>query len=235
LNSTPPRYAIYFVPAAESALYRFGATALGYDCYTGADVATFDAPPVDIERWLKVTEEPRRYGFHATFKAPFDLADGRSEAELVGEFKTFARTLDTVPLITPVVELLARFVAIGPAYVDGALGRLAASCVTHFDGFRAPLTEAERRRRMAARLSAVQIAYVDRWGYPYVFDEFRFHMTLTGALAPDVQPLLLAYLRRAFERAVGERPILVNRLALLRQAYVGARFVVITEASFGQG
>src|SRR5262249_49521341 len=30
-----PRYALYFVPPADSALYRFGAGFLGYDCYTG--------------------------------------------------------------------------------------------------------------------------------------------------------------------------------------------------------
>jgi hypothetical protein len=24
--------------------------------------------------------------------------------------------------------------------------------------------------------------YLDRWGYPYVMEEFRFHMTLTGRL-----------------------------------------------------
>jgi hypothetical protein len=32
------RYAIYFIPSAESGLYRFGRAALGYDCYTGEEV-----------------------------------------------------------------------------------------------------------------------------------------------------------------------------------------------------
>ena len=32
-----PRYAIYFVPPANSDLHRFGAGFLGYDCYTGED------------------------------------------------------------------------------------------------------------------------------------------------------------------------------------------------------
>src|SRR6266436_2078374 len=77
---TDPRYAIYFVPAPDTALYRFGAGALGYDCFTGADMATLDTLPVDAGAWRELTREPRRYGFHATLKAPFRLAEGRTEA-----------------------------------------------------------------------------------------------------------------------------------------------------------
>src|SRR5437588_466809 len=36
----------------------------------------------------------------------------------------------------------------------------------------------------APRLAEVT-AELARWGYPYVMDEFRFHLTLTGRLAPD--------------------------------------------------
>lgn len=222
-----PRYAIYFVPAADTALYRFGATALGYDCFTGTDVPTFDALPVDAGVWRELTAEPRRYGFHATLKAPFGLATERNEAELVAAFELFARGLAAFPTIDPEVRLLQRFVAIVPAGENAALHALAASCVTHFDGFRAPPTEAERNRRRTAHLTAQQIAHVERWGYPYVFDAFRFHMTLTRALAPDCQALMLAYLRERFSRCCGERPIPIDRLALLRQDGPESRFVVI--------
>jgi hypothetical protein len=56
------RYAIYFVPAADTALYRFGAAVLGFDCFTGADIPTLDARPVDACAWHELTHEPRRYG-----------------------------------------------------------------------------------------------------------------------------------------------------------------------------
>src|SRR6266700_6027115 len=107
-----PRYAIYFVPAAATALYRFGASALGYDCFTGADIPTLDALPVDAGEWRELTHEPRRYGFHATLKAPFHLAPGRTEAELIGEFKAFARATRIAPRVEPAVRLLQHFVAI---------------------------------------------------------------------------------------------------------------------------
>jgi hypothetical protein len=33
---------------------------------------------------------------------------------------------------------------------------------------------------VAAGLNQSQVANLDRWGYPYLFADFRFHMTLTG-------------------------------------------------------
>jgi putative phosphonate metabolism protein len=228
---TGPRYAIYFVPAPDTALYRFGAAALGYDCFTGADIATLKALPVDAGAWRDLTREPRRYGFHATLKAPFRLAEGRTEAELIGEFVEFSRTVDSVPTIEPAVRLLRRFVAIVPVAVGAALDRLAASCVKHFDGFRAPLSNADRSRRLAAQLTERQIGHMERWGYPYVFEDFRFHMTLTGALSADRQETMLAYLQDGLACSHGDAPIKIDRLALLRQDNPTARFVVLTHGA----
>jgi putative phosphonate metabolism protein len=228
-----PRYAIYFIPAADTALYRFGAAALGYDCFGGTDVPTFDALPVDAGTWRELTEAPRRYGFHATLKAPFVLAGERSEAELIAAIERFAQAVEASPTIDPEVRLLHRFVAIVPAAENAALCALAASCVAHFDGFRVPLTEDDRGRRLAARLTERQIGYVERWGYPYVLDEYRFHMTLTGALDRDRRELMLSYLRDSFSRVCGERPIPIDRLALLRQVGPDARFVVIADVPMG--
>jgi putative phosphonate metabolism protein len=228
-----PRYAIYFVPPADTALFRYGTAALGYDCFAGADVPTFDGLPVDAGTWRELTSEPRRYGFHATLKAPFALARERSEAELISEFGGFAAAIDALATMDPEVRLLQRFVAVVPATENTAVCALAASCVVHFDGFRAPLTEADRARRLAARLTDRQIAHVERWGYPYVFEEFRFHMTLTGALDPDVRAVVLSYLRDGFSRSCGERTIPIDRFALLRQDDSDACFVVIAYAQAG--
>jgi hypothetical protein len=225
------RYAIYFVPDPDTALYRFGAAALGYDCFTGADIATLDALPVDAGAWREATREPRRYGFHATLKAPFRLAEGRTEVELIGEFAEFSSRIDITPTIQPAVCLLQRFVAIVPATVCAGLDRLAASCVKHFDGFRAALTSVDRSRRVAAHLTARQIGHVERWGYPYVFDDFRFHMTLTGALSADCQETMLAYLQVGLAGSHGGGPIKIDRLALLRQDDPGARFVVLAHSA----
>ena len=79
------------------------------------------------------------------------------------------------------MELIGGFVAIVPATPSPGLDELAADCVTGFERFRLPMTAQERSRRLAAGLSQHQTANLERWGYPYVFEEFRFHMTLTDA------------------------------------------------------
>ncbi len=228
-----PRYAIYFVPDADSALYRYGATTLGYDCLSGRDIASFDAPPVDADEWRELTNEPRRYGFHATLKAPFRLREGCEEAELIAAFRGFARKLGAAPTIAPVVRLLQRFVAIVPASASAELDDLASACVTDFDRFRAPLAESDRARRLAADLTARQIENVGRWGYPYVFADFRFHMTLSGALAGERREMVLSFLRGRFRQACGEHPVAIDRLALLRQDRSDARFIVMCQLPFG--
>jgi putative phosphonate metabolism protein len=229
-----PRYAIYFVPDPNTALYRFGSAVLGYDCFTGAEIPTLDALPVDTRTWRELTRAPRRYGFHATLKAPFRLAPGQTEAELISKLVEFSRTITRAPTIEPAICLLHHFVAITPANVCAGLGGLAASCVKHFDGFRAPLTSADRSRRLAAHLTSRQIEHLERWGYPYIFDDFRFHMTLTGGLAAGCRQAMLAYLQRRLTCSQADGPISIDRLALLRQDYPGGRFVVLAHHAMSE-
>ncbi len=180
-----PRYAVYYVPAAQSALYRFGAALLGYDCYSGTEIGFPRALPVPEPAWRELTQEPRRYGFHATLKAPFRLADGADEAELVEAFHAFCRSKAMAAVFTPVVAVVEGFIAIVPSGNEPAVDRLAAACVTAFDRFRAPLNAHDRARRLAAALSDRQAQNLERWGYPYVFEDFRLHLTLTGRLSAE--------------------------------------------------
>jgi putative phosphonate metabolism protein len=227
-----PRYAIYFVPAAECALYRFGAAVLGYDGYTGNDVGFPDPLPMDIGAWRDLTREPRRYGFHATLKAPFHLANGCDETALLDAFPAFCRSIESVPAFEPMVASLAGFIAIVPAAADPAIDRLAAACVTAFDRFRAPMSARERDRRVVG-LTERQAGNLDRWGYPFVFDDFRLHLTLTGRLDADRQAVVLPYLRDRFAAAWGARPVPVDRIALLRQDRPDDHFRVIRHAAIG--
>ena len=96
-----PRYAIYFVPAADSALYRFGSAVLGYDCYTGNDVGFPGPLPMKNGAWRDLTGEPRRYGFHATLKAPFHLAKDADETALINALPAFCRSVEFRPRFCP--------------------------------------------------------------------------------------------------------------------------------------
>jgi putative phosphonate metabolism protein len=225
-----PRFAIYFVPAAGTALYRFGAAVLGYDCYTGEAVARLRDFALTETEWAALTAEPRTYGFHATLKPPFQLRGEFDHADLLAEVRTLAASISTIPALEPAVGLIGGFVAIVPRTVSPALDRLAADCVTAFDRFRLPMTAQERSRRLAAGLSQSQVANLDRWGYPFVFEEFRFHMTLTGRIEPDRRAAIHALLQDEFAKARGFGPIPLDRLALARQDRPDAPFRVIGHA-----
>ena len=223
-----PRFAIYFVPRAETALYRFGAAVLGYDCYTGASLPypAFTGPD-----WPEVTIAPRAYGFHATLKAPICLAEGSSEAELAVEFSRFAAQRRQAPKIALEVCDLEGFVALVPREENAALQSLAADCVSHFDRFRAPLTPEDLLRRRKGGLTARQDAFLMRWGYPYVFEEFRFHMTLTGQVGTVRRPDILRSLRAWFAQQCKDDTVTVDHLALARQNKPPEPFQVVAQAS----
>ena len=223
-----PRYAIYFAAGSDSALTRFGAELLGYDAYTG-DELPFPADALRIAPdWRDVTSDPRKYGFHATLKAPMALAPGKTEADLMAACAAFAGTARPTPAIRPIVDSISGFIAVIPAEPVDALQQLAADCVREFDSFRPALTAEDRARRKPEKLSERQRDYLDRWGYPYVMEEFRFHMTLTGRLDAERRGPILQMLRERFA-ALRLDALTIDRIALFRQDDATARFRVIGE------
>jgi putative phosphonate metabolism protein len=223
-----PRYAIYFAAGADSALSRFGAKLLGYDVYTGEEMPF----PADASRvapdWRDVTADPRKYGFHGTLKAPMSLAPGRTEAELVAACAAFAGKARPMPSIRPVVDSISGFIAVIPTEPVGTLQQLAADCVREFDDFRAPMTAEDRARRKPDKLTERQRDYLDRWGYPYVMEEFRFHMTLTGRLDAERRGPILEMLRARFA-ALGLETLAIDRITLFKQDDTRARFRFVGE------
>jgi putative phosphonate metabolism protein len=225
-----PRYAIYFVPPPDSSIYRFGASALGYDCYTDGDVPHWPDIILSHSQWAALTREPRTYGFHATLKPPFRLRPDYEEADLLQAFHAFAVEAPRTPTIMPAVGLLEGFVAVVPQSRSVELDAVAAACVQAFDRFRAPMGAEERARRSRANLSDRQIANLDCWGYPYVLEDFRFHMTLTGRVEPGHRPAVLSYLQKRFCECYDKSPLPVDSLALLRQSSPNAHFRVIAHS-----
>ncbi|MBR0969107.1 DUF1045 domain-containing protein [Bradyrhizobium japonicum] len=223
-----PRYAIYFAADADSALSRFGAELLGYDATTG-DELPFPADATHLAPdWRDITADPRKYGFHGTLKAPMALAPDKSEADLMAACAAFAGKARPIPVIRPVVDSISGFIAVIPAVPVDALQELAADCVRDFDSFRVALTSEDRARRKPEKLSERQRDNLDRWGYPYVMEEFRFHMTLTGRLDAERRGPILDMLRARFA-TLGLDTLAIDRIALFRQDDAKARFRIIGE------
>jgi putative phosphonate metabolism protein len=220
------RYAIYFTPTPDSPLARFGARVLGYDCFERADVPHRSIDGIDPARLTLATVDPRRYGFHATLVAPFRLAPGIEGDELATAFAAFATSRAPVMAGPLRVAAMDRFVVLVPAEPYPEIEALADACVAAFDRFRAPLTDGDRARRVAAGLTARQIELLERWGYPYVLDEFRFHMTLAGPIADGERPTFTASLAKAFDGLAGDH-LELGAVSLMRQDDTASAFYVL--------
>jgi putative phosphonate metabolism protein len=178
------RYAIYYAPDSESALWQRASLWLGRDAASGASCAQPQIEALDAAEFATLTADPRHYGFHATLKAPFVLADGYSESDLVAAAAAFADSHSGFEaMIAP--QALGVFLAFRLSVTSPHMQALHEDAVRHFDHFRAPPSEAELAKRRRSPLSAEQEAHLAQWGYPYVFDHFRFHMTLTGRIMDD--------------------------------------------------
>jgi putative phosphonate metabolism protein len=222
------RYALYCLPAPGSRLEAFGRGVLGYDNVSGAPVPH----PKGLEDLAAVTAGARVYGFHATLKAPLRLAAGIAEADLVAAARDLAAAHPPVAVGPLTVAALGPFLALVPEAPPPDLGLLAAECVAALDPFRAPLTEAERAKRRPERLDPRGRALLDRWGYPYVFEAFRFHMTLTDALPEAERGAWHRRLSEAYAASESE-PLVIDALGLLAQDGSGP-FRLLARLPFGE-
>ena len=177
------RYAIYYAPRAGDFADR-AAGWLGYSAERG-NVAHPEVAGLPLPLGA-LTAAPRKYGFHGTIRPPFALAAGMGVDGLQAAVATLAAGLGAVSFARLRLERIGGFLALVPEGDQAALQALGAGVVAALDRFRAPLTEADMARRRPERLTARQRELLDLWGYPYVMDEFRFHLTLTGDLAQDV-------------------------------------------------
>lgn len=171
-------------------------------------------PPADL------TTVPRRYGFHGTIKAPFRLADGVDQAMLQSDLAALAARLPPVRIAGLRLEILKGFLALIPEGDETDLLALGAEVVSHLDPLRAPLTEAEIARRRPERLTARQRELLARWGYPYVMEEFRFHLTLTDDLPDDMAQSTAAILAPWFAEVL-PRPFDIADLCLFGEDSAG--------------
>ena len=219
------RYALYFTPPASDPLTLAAQRWLGRNAFTGAALEQPVVNGIDAAALAGLTADPRRYGFHATLKAPFTLVEGRSEAELLAEIGRFAAEVEPFEIPQTIVGRLGSFFALVPGDHCEPLQTFAGEVVRRFERFRAPLASADIARRKPDELTAEERQNLVQWGYPYVFDEFRFHMTLTGRVPMErraaVDAALLAYFSEFHER-----PLTIEGLALFREPSRGADFTV---------
>jgi len=219
------RYAFYISPDQDDPLSAAAERWLGANPFTGETSNLEPAGDFSASELTALTADPRRYGFHGTLKAPFSLAPGKTEAHLLDEFDSFSEECAPFEIPEMTLEQLGPFFALVPAVGCSQLQDLADETVRRFSPFRAPLSEADIARRKPELLGDVMRRNLFDWGYPYVFESFRFHMTLTGPVPLDRQPAMKVLLEQVFAPFIGQ-PLGVTSLALFTEPERGAPFTV---------
>ena len=216
------RHALYFLPPKGSGLEDFGDSWLGWSVTEGRVVAHPQIADLPI---ATLTKRPRKYGFHGTLKAPFRLAKGVRESDLITEATALVSSIPAFEMPALQITSLGSFLAFVPGRESTELQQLASSLVSELDPLRAPLSDAELVRRRNAGLTPAQEMLLTKWGYPYVMDEFRFHLTLSGKLQADALQNLKSILQNHISHLT-QTPVRVNDVGLVGEAEDG-RFHLI--------
>ena len=209
------RLAVYYAPRA-GAFADHAAAWLGWDAASGQAIPQPELPEIPFPAVL--TAEARRYGFHGTLRAPFRVAEGLTLDHVAARIADLAGRLPHVACEGLEIEELQGFLALTPKGCEAAILELGAAVVEETNDLRAPLTEAEISRRRPDSLSPRQRDLLEIWGYPYVMEEFRFHLTLTDRL-PEPGPTLEAL--SAHFAPVLPRPFVIEDLCLFGEDGAG--------------
>lgn len=212
------RVALYYAPALSDPLWPAACAWLGRDPETAATL-----PQPDLPDLYAVTADARQYGFHCTLKPPMRLRTNYQA--FVDDAAALARRLAPFALPPLRVADLSGFLAVREAVPCPALRTLADACVAGVDRHRAPPEEAELARRRASGLSGAREANLLRWGYPGVFDEWRFHMTLTRRLTDAERAVFLPAAEAHLAGAL-LHPRQMNEICVFTQAGPGAPFTI---------
>ncbi|WP_076999971.1 DUF1045 domain-containing protein [Variovorax sp. KK3] len=234
MNEAPiHRYAIYFAPRERDAWWLAGSRWLGRCAARNEPLPLAPVPGVSASRLHALTRAPRRYGWHATLKAPFALAPGVDEARLRNALGELARAFSPFTMPRLKVAQLDDFLALVPDGDTHAIETIAGACVMRLHALGATLPPDELVRRRASGLTPEEDALLLRWGYPFVLQRFRFHLSLTGSLK-DAEPSDVAALTEAARhRFEALPPCRFDVLSLFAEPEPGSDFRLLDQVELG--
>jgi putative phosphonate metabolism protein len=228
------RYAIYYAPEDGSSLDTFGQTWLGRDVRSSNSLEQPRVEGISSQKLKDIVSAAAHYGFHGTLKPPFYLKRPDLERHLFEDIALFA--LKQSPFYLPKLCLaqLGGFLALIPETPCPDVNRLADQCVRQFDSYRRTASVAELNRRRATGLTASQEHYLRKWGYPYVMNEFRFHLTLSGTIS---NPILAEHIKKGLENHLSRvelDSIRVESICIFIQNQVDKPFLLHSRYSLGR-
>jgi hypothetical protein len=218
------RYAVYLAPLG--AWREFGSAWLGRCAETGQRFPRAREDDPRLDAW---TEAPRHYGLHATLKPPFRLRPGTTACALDDTVRALARTQASFRIALN-LRALRGFLAwclTDDAGDHARIRTVADRMVRDLDAYRALPTPAEVARRRPDQLNPLQQRMLAEWAYPYVFDTYTFHITLTGQLGQTeldhAQELLRARAHGSLDGAMPVQAVSVYVQPRPDEAFIVAR------------
>ncbi len=188
--SNADRYIVAFAPNTSSLLWSLGSRWFGYDAASkrlSTDVATFGLPENIHTTTISAV---RRSGFNLPVAGPFQLHRGISQADLLNYAEAFCETMTPANSGKLQIRAINTRLVMEPMITPRAILNMADDCVRFFNKFRMPGKPLPGNSPVRKSLSTRQLDYYLRWGQPYVFEEFRPHIPLTGRLpGKAVNPL----------------------------------------------
>ena len=176
------RYAIYYVPSENSELDLFGKCWLGWDPYKGVETTKSDLSKLpSFKKFSSLVLTPKQYGFHGTIKAPFKLKNEYTYNDLENKVREISKQIHSFYFDQLIIKKLGNFIGLIPTN-NLKVNAVSNKFVEELDYLRDELSESEIKKRKPHKLTSNQKQMLFKWGYPYVFDEFKFHLTLTSKL-----------------------------------------------------
>jgi Protein of unknown function (DUF1045) len=222
-SDASPRLAVYWIPRRSHPLWPAGCEWLGRDARS-----TEQGVPPSYAR------DPWRYGFHATLVAPMRLRGGKTIDDFRRRLLALARGVEPFAMPPLSVQVLGDFLALRPeTALESAhpLRELADACVSGLDALRRPPDGDDLDARLAKLADPAERVRLRRWGYPYVFERWRFHMTLSD-LGHAGDRALREQAHCHFTEAL-RAPLSCESLALFLEPSPGAALRVVEEIALG--
>ncbi len=225
------RYAICYAPEQGSTLEAFDRSWFGR--LNSKPTASL-VPGLTFKRLEFLTTGPRNYGLHGTLKPSFELNPHTTEAALLAVAKIFAGRLG--PITLPALELgeIGVIVSFVLTSSSAALEDLQSACVRAFDGYRQPLTNSQEESYKRNRLTVHQDKMLDHWGYPYVMEEFDFHISLTDPVPDEKERAAIMKALPKLAGAVLGKPLVMSEIAVFRQESEKEPMAIIARIPFGR-
>lgn len=198
MSQPTDRYIISFAPKSTSMFWKLGALWFGYDASRNAYTKNTLVPGMPKEHHDAAVTTARRSGFNIILTGPFQLTAGMPEELLKTTISLYCQSLSTLQTGPLSIIETAHKLSISAQEISPQVQKLADDIVLEFNAFRLPANPLPEDSPIRAALTPGQLKNLIEWGQPYIFEELKFQIPLTGRLPEKMSGPLKSFLEGRF-------------------------------------